>query len=51
MGDLTLALRAERYGSGEGRIYRVGVTRTDVTGNTVNADVDIRVPHDRIAAR
>jgi probable HAF family extracellular repeat protein len=50
-GDLTLALRAERYGSGDGRTYRVGVTCTDATGNTANADVDIRVPHDRPAGQ
>jgi len=48
-GDLTLTLRAERYGAGTGRIYRVGVTCTDATGNSANADVDVRVPHDRPA--
>jgi probable HAF family extracellular repeat protein len=46
-GDLTLNLRAERGGAGNGRSYRAAVVCSDASGNTAGATVDVHVPHDK----
>ena len=46
-GPLTLELRAERSGTGTGRIYRITVQCLDHSGNQSTATVDVTVPHDR----
>jgi hypothetical protein len=46
-GIITLKLRAERSGSGNGRVYTIMITATDESGNTSQATVDISVPHDQ----
>jgi hypothetical protein len=40
-------LRAERLGSGNGRIYTITVTCTDTSGNSSNQAVTVTVPHDQ----
>lgn len=42
--DTTFALRAERSGSGHGRIYTVNYRATDPTGNTNTGSAAVRVP-------
>jgi hypothetical protein len=46
-GVITLQLRAERSGLGEGRIYTVAVTAVDDAGNASSTNVEIIVPHDQ----
>jgi probable HAF family extracellular repeat protein len=46
-GDLTLNLRAERGGGGNGRTYQVAVACTDASGNSAAASVTVHVPHDK----
>ena len=46
-GNVSLKLRAERAGTGDGRIYTVSVTATDAAGNATTVPVDVVVPHDR----
>jgi len=46
-GPLTLEVRAERSGSGSGRIYTVTVEGRDRFGNASQGTVVITVPHDR----
>ncbi len=46
-GKLTLNLRAERSGTGNGRIYTVTVQCKDTAGNSVLRDIEILVPHDK----
>jgi len=46
-GIINVNLRAERSGSGEGRVYTLTITATDELNNTSTADVDIIVPHDK----
>jgi len=46
-GKVLVQLRAERSGSGDGRVYTVAITASDGNGNQSTATVDIRVPHDR----
>ncbi|OFW04796.1 MAG: hypothetical protein A3H96_10300 [Acidobacteria bacterium RIFCSPLOWO2_02_FULL_67_36] len=46
-GVLTLQLRAERSGSGPGRIYTATIECQDAAGNVSTRDVQVRVPHDR----
>ena len=46
-GDLTVDLRAERSGTGNGRIYTITVECTDELGKTSTSDVTVIVPHDK----
>jgi hypothetical protein len=46
-GDLTANLRAERSGSGNGRVYTLTVTCSDASGNSSNKWVTVKVPHDK----
>ena len=46
-GDATFALRAERSGRGDGRVYRVAFTATDTLGASCKGEVVVRVDHDR----
>jgi HlyD family secretion protein len=46
-GNLTVNLRAERAGSGSGRIYTITVQCTDASGNSSTKDVAVTVPHDQ----
>jgi hypothetical protein len=46
-GDLRLFLRAERSGTGSGRIYTIGVACTDACKNTSTRNVNVIVPHDK----
>jgi len=45
-GIITLQLRAERAGSGTGRVYTITITGTDGSGNSNQASVKIIVPID-----
>jgi hypothetical protein len=40
-------LRAERAGGGSGRIYTIGITASDPSGNGAKEAVTVNVPHDR----
>ena len=40
-------LRAERSGTGDGRVYRIAVTVTDAFGLTCDATLRVAVPHDQ----
>ncbi|WP_224753286.1 DUF6359 domain-containing protein [Paenibacillus terricola] len=42
--DTSISLRAERSGNGNGRIYTITYTITDVAGNTTTASVQVTVP-------
>ena len=45
-------LRAERDGTGTGRIYTITITATDAAGNTTSTPITVLVPHDNsIVAR
>jgi hypothetical protein len=47
-GTIALRLRAERSGTGEGRVYNVAITAIDYSNNQSSvATVEIRVPHDK----
>jgi hypothetical protein len=46
-GDLTVNLRAERSGTGSGRVYTVTVMCTDTYGNSSTGTININVPHDK----
>jgi rhamnogalacturonan endolyase len=46
-GPLTVDLRAERSGTGTGRIYTIEVEASDAAGNTVRQSVTVRVPLNR----
>lgn len=46
-GDLTVELRAERSGGGDGRVYLVEVECTDAAGNSATAAVSVTVPHNQ----
>lgn len=46
-GVITLQLRAERLGNGNGREYSISITATDQSGNDSNAIVKVLVPHDK----
>ena len=43
----TVQVRANRAGSGEGRIYRIAAEATDLAGNTATAAFNCLVPHDQ----
>jgi hypothetical protein len=45
-GPLTLNLRAERVGSGPGRVYTITVESRDRSGNASTKSVNVVVPHD-----
>ena len=45
-GILSLQLRGERSGSGDGRVYTITITATDESNNDSQAEVKIIVPHD-----
>jgi hypothetical protein len=47
LGDLRVALRAERGGSGRGRIYTVSVECIDSAAKSVAASVKVTVPHNQ----
>lgn len=44
--DGTVLLRAERSGSGDGRVYTIEVSATDSCGNVGVCQVAVEVPHD-----
>ena len=44
----TVALRAERSGKGQGRIYTIAVECTDIAGNSTVEGVEVKVPHNFI---
>jgi hypothetical protein len=46
-GTISLQLRSERSGSGNGRVYTVSITATDSSNNSSIAIIDIIVPHDK----
>jgi hypothetical protein len=46
-GIITLQLRAERSGSGDGRVYTITITATDQSGNSSTVNIEIIVPHDK----
>lgn len=45
--DTSGELRAERLGGGQGRVYTLRYTGSDVAGNTGACSVEVSVPHDR----
>jgi hypothetical protein len=45
-GPLTVNLRAERAGSGNGRVYTLTVECKDATGNRAQGSTTVTVPHD-----
>jgi hypothetical protein len=48
-GIISLQLRAERSGCGDGRIYTITIIATDDSGDTSSADVEIIVTSENIA--
>jgi len=50
-GDLTVLLRAERDGTGGGRVYTLTYSVSDSSGNAVLVPLQVRVPHDRRRVR
>jgi hypothetical protein len=44
--DYEFQLRAERAGTGDGRVYTITYTATDASGNEASADATVVVPHD-----
>jgi hypothetical protein len=46
-GNLTLNLRAERAGSGSGRVYTITVESRDASGNVSVKQVTVTVPHNQ----
>ncbi len=47
IGTPTAEVRAERDGSGNGRIYQIGFSATDTSGGTCTGSVLVSVPHDQ----
>ena len=45
-GDLTATVRAERAGTGSGRVYSITVESRDASGNAGTKSIDVTVPHD-----
>ena len=46
-GDMTVDLRAERSGVGDGRVYTITVRCFDEVGNVSENTVTVTVPHDQ----
>jgi Tol biopolymer transport system component len=46
-GDLTVNLRAERSGTGSGRVYTITVMCTDAYGNSLTEFLNVTVPHNK----
>ena len=46
-GSNTVDLRAERSGTGTGRVYTITVECTDASGNTTRSTTSVAVPHDQ----
>lgn len=46
-GNLTVNLRSERGGVGNGRLYTIAVRCTDASGNSSTKTVGVTVPHDQ----
>jgi len=46
-GSLTADIRAERSGTGSGRVYTDTISVTDFSGNVARGTEEVRVPHDR----
>ena len=44
--DYAFKLRAERAGTGDGRVYTITYTVTDASGNSASAFATVEVPHD-----
>jgi uncharacterized lipoprotein YddW (UPF0748 family) len=42
-----IRLRAERNGTGSGRIYTITITSTDASGNSASQNLEVTVPHDQ----
>jgi parallel beta-helix repeat protein/predicted outer membrane repeat protein len=47
LGPRTIQLRADRLGTGSGRIYTLTATATDFAGNTITSKAIVIVPHDQ----
>ncbi len=47
IGDTLFKLRAERSGTGQGRIYTITYRATDASGNSAEASITITVPHNK----
>ena len=45
--DLSVQLRAERSGPGDGRVYKITVTAVDSCGNQSVCSVTVEVPHSK----
>jgi hypothetical protein len=45
--DTSFSLRAQRAGSGSGRVYTITYTATDKAGNKTSATATVSVPHDQ----
>ena len=43
-GDLTLKVRAERAGTGTGRVYTIRIVCVDASGNQTTSTVTVTVP-------
>ena len=50
VGTATAAVRAERDGSGDGRVYHILFKATDCNGNSCTGDATVCVPHNQSAA-
>lgn len=46
-GSISLELRSERQGTGDGRIYTIFVTATDASGNSTESSLTVLAPHDK----
>jgi hypothetical protein len=46
-GGITVQLRADRLGNGNGRVYTLVATAADLAGNQTNATATCTVPHDQ----
>jgi hypothetical protein len=44
---LVILLKADRLGSGSGRVYTIHLTCTDPSGNVAQGTVVVTVPHDQ----